>query len=333
MDSLQSHRVTRLAPSPTGALHLGNARTFMINWALARQNNWHIVLRIEDLDGPRIKPGADQLAIDDLAWLGMDWDTQAPHQSFDLTPYKDALEKLAGHSLTYPCTCSRRDIENAQSAPHASLQKSLVKGTVPLLDESTSTNRYPGTCRDRPFTVISKPNEYATRLRIPDEIISFKDQIRGQQSINVQQQVGDFVIANKLGLPAYQLAVVVDDARQNITDIVRGDDLLTSAARQLWLYRFLDITALPRYWHLPMVIGEDGRRLAKRHGDTRLATYRDQGIDPDRIVGLIAFWSGIIPSRTPMPPAAFLNQFDLSRLPPHPVTYTAEDHRWLIASS
>lgn len=324
--------VTRLAPSPTGALHLGNARTFMINWAIARQRDWSIVMRIEDLDSPRVKQGADVQAVDDLRWLGMDWDAQVPHQLSDLTPYHDALAKLRHARHVYACTCSRREIEQAQSAPH----------------EDDHELRYPGTCRGRsgfgfrvsgstepsfsakPEARNPRPDTPATRVIVPDEPIDFVDQIVGPQSINVQQQVGDFVVATKAGLPAYQLAVVVDDARQHITDVVRGDDLLGSTARQLLLYHLLELPAPKRWWHLPLVIGEDGKRLAKRHGDTRIASYREAGVRPRRVIGLLAQWCGILPSRGEMSAAEFVERFDLTALPRQAVTFTQEDHAWLV---
>ncbi|MCE9589107.1 MAG: tRNA glutamyl-Q(34) synthetase GluQRS [Planctomycetes bacterium] len=306
-------RTTRLAPSPTGALHLGNARTFLINWALARRNGWRIVLRIEDLDGPRVKPGADTQAIEDLAWLGLDWDLGPVYQRADLTPYREALDALSRKRLIYPCTCTRKELEAAQSAPHG--------------DEHDL--RYPGTCRGK--TAVTADS--AWRVIVPDETISFSDMIAGDYAENVQATVGDFVVATKAGLPAYQLAVVVDDARRGVTDVVRGDDLLSSAARQLWLYRMLDLTPPPRYWHLPLVLGTDGRRLAKRHGDSRVATYRAQGVTPERIIGLIAAWSGLCEWPTPMSAREFAAAFDAEKLPRTPATFRQEDHAWLHAGS
>jgi glutamyl-tRNA synthetase len=305
-------RVTRLAPSPTGALHLGNARTFLINWALARKHGWHIVLRIEDLDGPRVKSDAAQQAIDILTWLGIDWDEGPHYQLHDLSAYEQALAKLDAAGLTYRCVCTRKDIVSAQSAPHA--------------DEHEL--RYPGTCRDRTATDLPYGVDTAVRVRVPDADVMVDDQVMGMQLINVQRTTGDFVVASKAGLPAYQLAVVVDDARQGVTDIVRGDDLLSSAARQIWLYRMLGITPLPTYWHLPLVLGEDGHRLAKRHGDTRVAMYREAGTTPERMIAMLARWSGV-DAGDAMSAAQFAKAFDVSRLPREPAVFTQEDDRWL----
>ncbi len=314
-------RVTRLAPSPTGALHLGNARTFLINWALARQSGWRIVLRIEDLDTPRVKPGAAQQAIDDLDWLGIDWDAGPTYQLEDLSPYRAALETLRRRGLTYPCICTRSEIAAAQSAPHG--------------DEHEL--RYPGTCRpgDEPPPIHgyddSRPT--ATRLKVPDEPIAFDDALARRQPVNVQREGGDFIVATKADLPAYQLAVVIDDARQGVTDVVRGDDLLRSTARQVLLYRLLGLGPPPRYCHLPIVLGQDGRRLAKRHGDTRLDFYREAGVSPERVVGLLAYWCGIIDGREPMSAETFGERFTLEALPRQPVTFTQEDDRWLRQES
>jgi len=308
---------TRLAPSPTGALHLGNARTFLVNWAMARRRGWRIVLRIEDLDGPRVKRGTDREAMDLLAWLGIDWDVGPIHQSADLAPYEAALRRLGRDGMIYRCTCTRKDLEQAQSAPH---------------DEPSHDRRYPGTHRPgRPTPIDYAPGdaEVAWRVRVPDEAIAFDDRFMGRQSINVNREVGDFIVASKAGLPAYQLAVVVDDARRGVTDVVRGDDLLRSTPRQLLLYRLLRLGPTPRYWHLPLVVGADGRRLAKRHGDTRLRRYHAEGVDPDRVVGLIGAWSGLAP-RQPMSAAEFAERLDLDRLPPEPAVFSAEDERWLV---
>ncbi|MEM1108421.1 MAG: tRNA glutamyl-Q(34) synthetase GluQRS [Planctomycetota bacterium] len=309
-------RVTRLAPSPTGALHLGNIRTFLINWAVARQNGWKIVLRIEDLDGPRVKAESSQQAIDLLTWLGMDWDGEVLYQSHDLSPYETALEKLARQQLTYRCPATRSEILAAASAPHA--------------DEHEQ--RYPGLYRPAPGSpspAIPDGAETAVRVIVPDGEIAFVDELLGPQAVDVQQQVGDFIVQTKAGLPSYQLAVVVDDARQGVTDVVRGDDLLRSTARQVFLQKALGLRPTPRYYHVPLVLGEDGHRLAKRHGDTRTVMYREKGVRPERIIGLLARWCGLTEDSTEMNATEFLVAFDWAALPDGPITFTPADHQWL----
>ena len=273
---------TRLAPSPTGALHLGNARTFLINWLLARQRGWRINLRIEDLDGPRVKRSADRMAMDDLRWLGIDWDEGPIYQSARMEEYRAAIYRLLQMKLAYPCICSRREVELAASAPHG---------------EDVATI-YPGTCRGKYDSIAAARSaarrEPAIRFAVPREIIEFDDQFAGPQRFDVARQLGDFVIAKADGTAAYQLAVVVDDAAMNITQVVRGDDLLDSTPRQILLYRALGLEdRIPKYTHLPLVVGADGLRLAKRHGDTRLSHYREQGASASKILKILARWCGI----------------------------------------
>lgn len=311
---------TRIAPSPTGALHLGNARTFLANWAMARQNGWQVLLRIEDLDGPRIKAKAAKQAAQTLAWLGIDWDEGPTFQSHDLQPYHDALVQLAADGAIYPCRCTRSQILAASlSAPHA--------------DEHDL--RYSGTCRPVEKSSLDfdsfDQTDLAWRLIAPDKESSFDDTFAGPQSHNVQRSVGDFVVATKAGLPSYQLAVVVDDARQGVTHIVRGDDLLTSTPRQRLLYQRLgvDQSLWPTYTHLPMVIGEDGRRLAKRHGDTRVDHYRQQGVPVERVIGLLAKWCGF-GGRYEMTIDEFRERFSLETMPREAVVFTESDDQWLF---
>ena len=310
---------TRLAPSPTGALHLGNARSFLVNWALARQQGWEIVLRVEDLDGPRVKAGASEEAIDVLKWLGIDWDAGPFTQRGDLAPYRAALERLAVQGDIYPCRCTRKEIEAASlSAPHG--------------DEHEL--RYPGTCRPAttttlPPAALDQPG-IAWRLRVPDGPSTFVDHVAGEHTHDLAATTGDFLVATKEGLPSYQLAVVVDDARQGIDRIVRGDDPLGSTHRQLLLQQRLGIATPPEYYHLPLVIGEDGRRLAKRHGDSRISHYRELGATPEKVIGLLAEWCGLGPRRE-QTATEFLAAFDLANLRQGPITFTTEDDAWLRA--
>jgi glutamyl-tRNA synthetase len=311
--------VTRLAPSPTGALHLGNARTFLVTWALARRAGWHVVLRIEDLDGPRVKPEAVQGCIDTLAWLGLDWDEGPLTQSETPEPHALAMRRLAAQGLVYPCELTRAEIEAAASAPHA-----------PEPDGAGRESRFPPELRPSDIGPRAFDDPHTNwRFVVPDETVVFEDRFAGPQSIRPASSVGDFVVWTKRGQPAYQLAVVVDDERQGVTEVVRGDDLLDSAARQILLARALGLPRQPTQTHLPLVLGPDGRRLAKRHGDTRLDTYRASGVPPQRVVGLVAYWSGVAPTRRPMDALAFCERFDLASMPREPVTCTEEDDRWL----
>ncbi|MEM6329054.1 MAG: tRNA glutamyl-Q(34) synthetase GluQRS [Planctomycetota bacterium] len=313
--------VTRLAPSPTGALHLGNARTFLVNWALARRNGWRVLLRIEDLDGPRIKAGAAAAAIETLAWLGLDWDGPPVYQSADAAPYTApytaALKRLAAAGQIYPCRCTRSQVVAASlSAPHAGDPHEV---------------RYTGACRPpqpAPLPFTAEPGT-AWRLRVPGGEQVFTDRFAGEASIDVQQAVGDFLVATKAGLPSYQLAVVVDDCRQGVTHVVRGDDLLASTPRQLLLMERLGFGPPPEYFHVPLVIGPDGRRLAKRHGDSRIQAYHGRGVPAERIIGLLAEWCGVGPRRE-QTAEAFCQAFSLDAMPRGPVTFTAEDDRWLL---
>ncbi len=309
---------TRLAPSPTGALHLGNARTFLINWLVARQHGWKILLRIEDLDGPRIKSGADRQAIEDLQWLGLNWDEGPIYQSPRQAEYQRAVNQLLADGSAYPCVCSRKEVEQAASAPHAE-----DGGAV-----------YPGTCRGKFATVESARRaagrEPAIRFRVPNERITWQDAFRGPQQCDAQKELGDFVIAKADGVAAYQLAVVVDDAAMGITQVIRGDDLIDSTPRQILLYRALRLSAkIPTYRHLPLVIGEDGRRLAKRHGDTRLSMYRKMGVSPRRMLAFLARWCGVSNAGDLSTVEILHNTFELTSLPKEPTVFTREDDAWL----
>lgn len=310
---------TRLAPSPTGALHLGNARTFLVNWLLARQNGWKTLLRIENIDGPRIKRGVDRQLIEDLSWLGLDWDEGPIYQSDRFPVYQRSLDRLIASGAAYPCVCSRKEVESAASAPHA--------------EDGAAV--YPGTCRGKYESVEAARQQTgrspAIRFRVPPDPVEFDDLFAGRQRFDPQRQLGDFVVAKADGTPAYQLAVVVDDAEMNVTQIVRGDDLLDSTPRQILLYRALGLSqALPTYYHLPLVVGADGRRLAKRHGDTRLSKYRESGVSPERVLALLARWCGIEADPTSVRITDLLQSFRLEKLSKQRITFTPEDDAWLL---
>ncbi len=314
-----SPTTTRLAPSPTGALHLGNARTFLLNWLLAKQRGWRVRFRMEDLDGPRVKPAAAQQAIRELAWLGLTWEGDVVYQSQRTAVYEAALQTLAAAGHAYPCTCSRSDVANAASAPA----------------EEDGLAVYNGRCRSRYASAQQAQEESglppAWRVRVDDQPISFEDQFAGPQTFDLSRCSGDFVIFRREGLAAYQLAVVLDDAEAGVDAVVRGDDLLLSAAMQIHLRRLLGVNTPVVYWHLPLVVGPDGRKLAKRHGDTRLAYYIQAGATPQRILGLLGYWSGLLERRQEIDLPALLERFDLTRLPREKQTFTPADDAFLIS--
>ena len=305
----------RLAPSPTGALHLGNVRTFLIAWLRVRSRAGALVLRMEDLDHPKIKRGAARETLDDLRWLGFDWDEGpdlggpfAPYtQSERRTHYARALHKLVGRGRAYPCVCSRRDVEAGQSAPHA--EDGLF---------------YPGTCRGRfadypaACRMLSAGRLPAWRFRVAaGERVAFEDGFHGRVEQDVAAASGDFVLARDPDGAGYMLAVVADDAAMGITEVVRGDDLLPATPRQILLYRELDLRP-PAFVHVPLVVSEEGRRLAKRHGDTRIRAFREAGVPPGKIIGLLAWWCGWAAWGETLPLNALLPRFDMRQMQREP---------------
>jgi glutamyl-tRNA synthetase len=317
----------RYAPSPTGPLHLGNARTALLSWLAARAAGGAYVLRVEDLDGPRVRAGLEACILEELRWLGLDWDegpdvggAAGPYRQSERLPrYTAALERLRAAGLAYPCFCSRAEIAAVSQAPHGPA------------DEGP---RYPGTCAAlSPGEVArrSASRRPAWRFRVPAGSVAFVDGMHGDQEVDVAGAVGDFVIARADGVPAYQLAVVVDDAAMAVTDVVRGDDLLPSTARQLLLYRALGLGP-PRFAHVPLVVGEDGARLAKRHGALSLGELRERGAEPGAVVALLAELSGLqVGARAS--PRELVAGFDLSRTPRRPAVLSLARGTALAASS
>jgi glutamyl-tRNA synthetase len=280
---------TRFAPSPTGDLHLGGAWTALASWVVARRasQSTHAapgvsLLRIEDIDVPRVVPGSRERIEDDLRWLGLDWDEEPVLQSAQGARYERAIATLGARGLVYPCDCSRAELARAASAPHEG-------------EEAV----YPGFCRDSdPSRPMKRPP--ALRVRVPDASIAYEDGAVGRVTQNLAREVGDFVLRRGDGVYAYQLAVVVDDAAMGVTDVVRGADLVGSTPRQIWLAEALGL-APPRYVHVPLVVAPDGSRLEKRTQGATVRALRGAGIEAASILGALAHGLGLSPTRAPMP--------------------------------
>jgi glutamyl-tRNA synthetase len=243
----------RFAPSPTGTLHLGNLRTALLAWLFARSAGARFLVRMEDLDYGRVRPGVDEEQLRDLAAIGIDWDGEVVYQSARLDLYADAIATLRAAGRVYECFCTRAEIRAAASAPHGPLPEGA----------------YPGTCLRLSAAELAEKRASgrppALRVRADAEHVRFVDRLHGAH----EGVVDDFVVQRNDGAPAYNLAVVVDDAAQGIGEVVRGDDLLDSTPRQLFLARVLGVSE-PTHAHVPLVLGADGARLAKRHGDVTL---------------------------------------------------------------
>ena len=296
----------RLAPSPTGGLHVGHARSFLIAWLLAKQDGGSVVLRIEDLDASRVRPEASAAMLEDLAWLGLVWDEGPYVQSERIPSILEALERLKANELVYPCVCSRAEIARAASAPHVG-------------EEGPS---YPGTCAGRQVadaeSLLDRP--FAWRFRVPKGEVAWDDLVLGPQSSDPAIVGGDFIVARNQHGPAYQLAVVHDDAAMAINQVIRGDDLLPSTPRQILLYRALG-SEPPRFGHVPLVVDSTGKRLAKRDGAIKLATLREAGVRAERLIGHLAASIGIAMKHEEARPDDLIAHFDLRRLPSKPWTF------------
>lgn len=299
----------RFAPSPTGPLHLGNLRTALLAWLFARYGGASFVLRMEDLDRARTRPGVAAAIPRDLRWLGLDWDEGpdigGPHAPYTqgerLHLYEAQLQRLIDQDLVYPCYCSRADIQRAASAPHGPEPESA---------------RYPGTCRDsarRAARQRRNPRRRPSyRFRAPARTVLAVDRLYGPFAQHLARDVGDFVVWRADGTPAYQLAVVVDDALMDIGEVVRGADLLDSTPRQIALFQALGYDA-PAFAHVPLYLDAGGARLAKREGSAGLGPLRDH-MTPAQVVGMLAASCGLAPAGAQCSPAELLRAFDPRRL-------------------
>jgi len=296
----------RFAPSPTGDLHLGGARTALVAWLAARAARGTLLLRVEDLDRARAVPEATERILDDLRWLGLGWDEGPFVQSERGALYAAVVERLLAEGRAFECFCSRAEVARAAQAPHG---------------PSDDGPRYPGTCRG--LTAEERAARRAAgrrpsvRFLVNPEEVCWVDRVYGEACDRVDEQVGDFVIVRADGVFAYQLAVVVDDAAMGVTEVVRGDDLRSSTARQILLYRALGATP-PGWLHVPLVLGPDGTRLSKRHGAIGVRALREAGAAPAQVIGRLAETLGLAAPGEAIAADALIGRFDPARLPRTP---------------
>ncbi len=295
----------RFAPSPSGRMHLGNAFCALLSWLAVKSQGGEMILRIEDLDTARCKLAYTEQLLDDLAYLGLEYD-EGPtlsdmdrryFQSARTALYEQALEKLEAKGLIYPCYCSRDEL-HAASAPHASDGRVL----------------YNGACRGlTQVQQASKTRVPAMRIKAADRTYTFIDGLYGEQCANVQKEWGDFVLRRSDGLFAYQFAVVVDDAAMGVTQVTRGRDLLSSVAPQLQLYEVLELTP-PDFIHIPLLVNEEGRRLSKRDRDLDLGEIRKRFSSPQELIGRLLYIAGLLNAPEPITPQEACQEFSLGRL-------------------
>ena len=313
----------RYAPSPTGPLHLGNARTALVAFLSARSQGGTFVMRVEDLDAPRTVPEAVTGNLDELRWLGLEWD-EGPDVGGPYGPYKqsergafyeEALRKLQAQNKIFACYLSRKDLREASSAPHG---RGFVYG-----EEERRRNAH---CRGQKQREGKTPS---LRFWVEPQTVTFDDALSGPQSIDVASEVGDFVVKRADGLWAYQLAVVVDDIAMKVNEVVRGDDLLTSTGAQLLLYEAFNATP-PRYLHVPLLLDTDGERMAKRKGSLTLASLRDTGVRPERVVGLLAFTLGLLDEPEEVKLQNLLEPFRPAKLHRHAFRLEPKHLEWLM---
>lgn len=298
----------RFAPTPSGRMHLGNVWCALVAWLAVRSQGGTLVLRIEDLDPRKSPAGATEALLDDLAWLGLDWDEGPVRQSERTHIYADYLQRLVGMGLTYPCFCSHADLHTAE-APHA----------------SDGTPLYAGTCRGlTPEQVAEKAQRRNPGVRLvvppaddPAGTIAFEDAVYGARSECLARECGDFLVRRSDRVHAYQLAVTVDDALMGVNQVVRGRDLLPSTARQIYLQRLLGFET-PSYAHVPMLMAPDGtRRLSKRERDCDLGFMREHFGRPEVLLGRLAALTGLRPTDEPVRAADLAETFSWDQIRAH----------------
>jgi len=302
-------QITRFAPSPTGSLHLGNACSFVLNWLLAKYYDWEIICRIEDLCGPRKNSEHTTHTLEVMDWLGLKWHGEAIIQSDNISHAADAMKTLISLNKVYHCNLSRTEINSSLIAPER--------------NEHPSFSIRPDDCLTHNSSATLEGTNW--RFMTDCHAMIVTDNICGKVKIAPEH---DFVIWTRDGLPAYQLAVVADDYKQGVTQVVRANDLLPSSAWQEQIYTALG-WKIPQWWHTPLIIGPDRRKLAKRHGDTKINTFRSEGVSAERIIGLIAFWCGYTERRKAVTLLDFLSFFEPEALNKDSIVCTEKDIKWL----
>ncbi len=305
----------RYAPTPSGLLHVGNARTALVAWLSARSAGGSFLMRLEDLDGPRTVAGAAERALEDLAWLGLDWDegpdlggSFGPYvQSQRSAAYEEALERLAQEECLFPCGRSRKDLRGLATAPHGG-------------GAGAGPPAYPKAWRPRELAadwfggfLSGEGPEKAIRFKVHDRPVRFTDRLQGDQEERVDLSVGDFILKRRDGVWAYQLAVVVDDLAMGVTEVVRGVDLLDSTARQIQLIEALG-GEIPAYGHVPLVLNSDGEKLSKRDSGSTLGALREAGVSAHHLVGAFAHSLELRHSAAPCSAASLVEDFSWNRL-------------------
>lgn len=299
----------RLAPSPTGQLHLGNAWAFLLAWLSARSAGGKVILRIDDIDTARSRSEFALNLVDDLEWLGLDWDvgpgTESPARCYVQSArgdiYREAIDKLASRGLLYPCFCSRRELKNLPSAPHA--EEPCYPGICAGLDEQQR------------LALLGSGKAHSLRFRCPGGTVRFRDALLGDREFLPEQFGGDFPVVRGDGVVSYQLATAVDDSLMGVTQVVRGRDLLSSTPRQILIQKALELS-VPAYAHIPLLLDQNGERLAKRHGALSLANLRQNGARPQMLTGALAHAAGMLDKPEPISPRELLANFDLAQLSP-----------------
>ena len=324
MTSTSNVRV-RFAPSPTGQLHVGNARTALVNWLYARKTGGTMILRIEDTDIERSEARYETQLIDDLKWLGLDWDEgpdaggpYAPYRQSDRTPiYREYAERLLSEGKAYLCFCTEAELQRQRELAHAEHRQPIYPGTCRKLDPADALKRRAG------------GEAGAIRLQIPERPIRFHDIVHGQVEFS-NEVVSDPIILRSSGMPVYNYVVVIDDALMKITHVIRGDDHLSNTPKQVALYEALN-WPVPEFAHLSTILGADRERLSKRHGATSIANFREMGVLPEALTNYLALlgWAPSGGTREIFTPQELVKEFTLERVTPSPAVFDMEKLYWL----